>query len=194
MRFPGRLVINSAGGRQYPAEAPAAARPNLDQIFQDHAAFVMRVVRRMGTPAADVEDVAQEVFVVIHRRLSDYDPSRPLRPWIFGIASRTALAHRRKVGRRRVDLVASAPAIAVDPGQEQVIARKQARALLDAALDALDADKRSVFVAYDLEGMSMKEIAEAEGCPLQTAYSRLHAARRNIRAFVEATSDARETG
>ncbi|MEM9191384.1 MAG: sigma-70 family RNA polymerase sigma factor [Myxococcota bacterium] len=168
--------------------------PDLDTVFREHAAFVMRVVRRMGVPERYVEDVSQEVFLVLHRRLKDYDPARPLRTWIYGIASRTALGQRRRAHHRRERLDSSPELPAVDPEQERAMQRAEARAVLDRALDSLDADKRTVFVAYDLEGIPMKEIASGLGWPLQTAYSRLHAARRRVRESVEATDLRRSAG
>ncbi|MFN7701493.1 MAG: RNA polymerase sigma factor, partial [Deltaproteobacteria bacterium] len=68
-----------------------------------------------------------------------------------------------------------------EPEQEQELARRRARALLDLALDALDPPRREVFVLYELEGLGMREVAELLGLPLQTAYSRLHSARVTVR-------------
>lgn len=168
-----------------PPEPAVAAALDFDVLFRDHGAFVMRVVRRMGIPDADVEDVAQEVFLVLHRKRADYDPRLPLRPWIFGVAARTASAARRRAHRRYEVLDPAPTTPLVTPAQELALDVTRARSLLDRALDALDDDKRAVFVAFDLEEMAMTDIAALQGCPLQTAYSRLYAARNQVRATVD---------
>jgi RNA polymerase sigma-70 factor (ECF subfamily) len=159
-------------------------------IFRSHAPYVWRLLQRLGATAADADDLCQEVFVVVHRRLSEIDASQPLRPWIYGVAVRVASAHRR---RRRVLL---APLEAEDLGspatQCDAVEHRQARDVLREAICRLDDAKREIFVLHELEELKMPEIAEALSCPLQTAYSRLHAARIEVKAFF-ARLEARET-
>ena len=158
--------------------------PSLAEIFRDHAPFVWRGLRRLGVPESDVEDVCQEVFVVVHRKLADFEGRSSLRTWIYGICTRTASDYRRS-GRVRREVVTDAPPDAPQEGtQHDTVALKQARATLDRILDELDDEKRSVFVLYEIEELTMAEVAEAIGCPLQTAYSRLHAARKVVEAGV----------
>ncbi|MBX3193413.1 MAG: RNA polymerase sigma factor [Labilithrix sp.] len=159
--------------------------PPLAEIFREHAPFVWRGLRRLGVPEADVEDVCQEVFVVVHRKLGDFEGRSSLKTWIYGICARTASDYRRS-GRVRREIVTDAPPEAVQEGgaQYDAVALRQARATLDRILDQLDDDKRSVFVLYEIEELTMAEVAEALGCPLQTAYSRLHAARKIVEAAV----------
>lgn len=171
----------SAGTGQPPA--PAAV-PSLAEIFREHAPFVWRGLRRLGVPESDVEDVCQEVFVVVHRKLGDFEGRSSLRTWIYGICVRTASDYRRS-GRVRREVVTDTPPDAPHEGaQHDTVALRQARATLDRILDELDDDKRSVFVLYEIEELTMAEVAEAIGCPLQTAYSRLHAARKVVEAGV----------
>lgn len=159
--------------------------PALAEIFREYAPFTWRALRRLGIPEADVEDVCQEVFVVVHRKLGDFQGRSSLRTWIYGICARTASDYRRS-GRVRREIVTDAPPEAVhDPSQHDVVALRQARATLDRILDQLDDDKRSVFVLYEIEELTMAEVAEALACPLQTAYSRLHAARKIVEAAVQ---------
>jgi len=168
--------------------------PDVRAIVEEHAAFLLRSVRRLGVAELDVEDVAQEVLVIVHRKLAQYDVRCSMRGWIFGIASRVAADYRRsaRVRRERVsDLVPETP-VAAD--QEHALDRSRARALLDRALDELDEDKRAVFVLYELEGLEMQEVAEMLGCPVQTAYSRLHAARDRVRARLERALGERRLG
>jgi len=171
-----------AAGR---AGSGAAEVPPLAQIFREHAPFVWRGLRRLGIPESDVEDVCQEVFVVVHRKLGDFEGRSSLRTWIYGICARTASDYRRS-GRVRREVVTDTPPEAPqDGGQQDALALKQARATLDRILDELDDDKRAVFVLYEIEELTMAEVSEAIGCPLQTAYSRLHAARKVVEAGVQ---------
>ncbi len=160
------------------------AVPPLAEIFREYAPFVWRALRRLGVREADVEDVCQEVFVVVHRKLGDFEGRSSLRTWIYGICARTASDYRRS-GRVRREVVTDAPPeMAAEGGHEDVVALKQARAKLDRILDELDDDKRAVFVLYEIEELSMAQVADSLGCPLQTAYSRLHAARKIVEAGV----------
>jgi RNA polymerase sigma-70 factor (ECF subfamily) len=163
---------------------PPAGVPSLAEIFREHAPFVWRGLRRLGVPESDVEDVCQEVFVVVHRKLGEFEGRSSLRTWIYGICARTASDYRRS-GRVRREVVTDAPPEpSHEGGQHDAVALRQARATLDRILDELDDDKRSVFVLYEIEELTMAEVAEALGCPLQTAYSRLHAARKVVEAGV----------
>jgi RNA polymerase sigma-70 factor (ECF subfamily) len=163
----------------------AAHTPSLAEVFRREAPFVWRALRRLGVREADVEDVCQEVFVVVHRKLADFEGRSSLRTWIYGICARTASDYRRSA-RVRHEVVTDAPhETTSDALQHDVVALREARAKLDRILDQLDDDKRSVFVLYEIEELSMNEVAEALHCPLQTAYSRLHAARKIVETEVE---------
>ena len=170
-----------------PKTQPSGAKvevPPLAEIFREYAPFVWRGLRRLGVPESDVEDVCQEVFVVVHRKLGDFEGRSSLRTWIYGICARTASDYRRS-GRVRREVVTDAPPDAPhEGGQHDAVALRQARATLDRILDELDDDKRAVFVLYEIEELTMAEVAEALACPLQTAYSRLHAARKVVEAGV----------
>ena len=174
-----------AGGARRDDQAGAKAPlPSLAEIFRDYAPFVWRALRRLGIPESDVEDVTQEVFVVVHRKLGDFEGRSSLRTWIYGICARTASDYRRS-GRVRREVVTDAPPeTSHEASHEDAVALRQARRALDRILDALDDDKRAVFVLYEIEELTMAEVAEALGCPLQTAYSRLHAARKLVEAGV----------
>jgi RNA polymerase sigma-70 factor (ECF subfamily) len=158
------------------------AAAEVARIYREHGAFVWRALRRLGVAPSDVDDACQEVFVVVYRRLGEYEGRSQMRTWLYGISVRVAAGQRRKAHVRREvateePLEPDAPA-AGDP--EVALSDREALALLDRALDALDDDKRAVFVLYEVEGLEMPEVAEAVGCPLQTAYSRLHAARKEV--------------
>jgi RNA polymerase sigma-70 factor (ECF subfamily) len=153
--------------------------PTTVELFHAHASFVWRVLRRLGISDTDVEDACQEVFVVAHRRLDGFEGRSSVQTWLYGICVRVGGAHRRRA--RVHELPASAHhEQAADAPQEDEVALREARVELDRMLDRLDDEKRAVFVLFEIEELPMIEVAEAVGCPLQTAYSRLHAARREV--------------
>lgn len=159
--------------------------PTIAEVFREHAPFAWRALRRLGIPESDVEDVCQEVFVVVHRKLGEFEGRSSLRTWIYGICARTASDYRRSARVRREIVTDEPPEAAQEGAQHDAVAMRQARAALDKILDELDDDKRAVFVLYEIEELTMAEVAEALGCPLQTAYSRLHAARKIVEARVK---------
>jgi len=157
-----------------------------DNVFAESSPFVWRVLGRLGVARPDVPDVGQEVFLIVHRRLADYDGRVPVRAWIYGICLRQAADYRRRIRRRRELPADALPQRATPAGQERELELRRARARLFAVLETLDADKREVFVLYELEELPMNEVARIVDCPLQTAYSRLHAARKLVAAAFEA--------
>lgn len=160
--------------------------PDLESLIDAHATHVWRVLRRFGVPESDVADVAQEVFLVVHRRLADFEGRSRMRTWLYGICRRCAAAHRRRAHRRHEVPVASLPERSDAPPQDRALDGRRALAWLDEVLGGLPDQQREVYVLYELEELTMAEVAAAMGCPLQTAYSRLYAARRAVRQAIEA--------
>lgn len=183
--------------RDGPAAAPAIneevlSAASLTPVRPDEAAFaaayeaefeaVWLYLRRLGVPEADVEDAVHDVFVVAHRRYGAYDPARPLRPWLLGIAFRVAAQWRRR-HRLEVSVAEPEPERPDDArGPEELIASAQARSRLQAALSRLDLDQRAVVVMHDLNGLPAPEIAAALDVPLNTVYSRLRLGRAKVTA------------
>lgn len=164
-----------------PAPGPAVVgAPAFADVYTGHVAFVWRSLRRLGVREADCDDAAQEVFLVVHRKLAAFLGPSPIRTWLFAICLRVASDHRRRAAARRELVGERVPDQAMAAPQPEALARAQARALLDGILDRLDDDKRAVFVLYEIEQLCMNEVAATVGCPLQTAYSRLHAARKQV--------------
>ncbi len=159
-----------------------SSAPALDtaSLFREHARYVWRALRRLGVREADIEDVCQEVFVVVHRRLHDFEGRSSAGTWIYGIAVRVASDYRRRASHVREVVTESPPDQLSRDDPHDALAAYQARATLDQLLDQLDDDKRAVFVLFEIEELPMQEVAQALGCPLQTAYSRLHAARAKV--------------
>jgi RNA polymerase sigma-70 factor (ECF subfamily) len=159
---------------------PEMPRPTMREVFDEHAAYVWRALRHLGVPESEADDLCQEVFVVVHRRLASFEGRSSLRTWLYGICLRVASDYRRRA-RVRYERPAADPARDLaEPVGFAPDERAQARAELLALLDGLDEDKREVLVLYEIEGVAMMEVAEIVGCPLQTAYSRLHAARAKL--------------
>lgn len=155
-----------------------ATSPEFAAIFTEYAPFVLRVLRHLGVPAADLQDQAQEVFVAVFRGLPAFAGRSSLRTWIYGIGVHVASNYRRRAYVRHERSVSEPPEQSREADQPEALERNQNWPALRRLLDTLDAEKREVFVLYELEELPMREVAEACGCPLQTAYSRLHAARR----------------
>jgi RNA polymerase sigma-70 factor, ECF subfamily len=166
--------------------APEALElPTFDQVFEEHAPYVWRVLRRLGVRNADLKDVCQEVFIVVHGKLPTYNGRCSISTWLWGFCRRKASEYRRTPHVGREDLVEALPEQGEPPRQESDLDQRAKLRLLDAALATLDEDKRIVFVLHGIEDVPMKEIAEICGCPLQTAYSRYHAAQRLVEAALQ---------
>lgn len=159
-----------------PGVTPAVA-PELEAIYKDHHTFVWRSLRRLGVPDADVDDLVQEVFVVVHRRLGDFEGRSAITTWLFGIAYHVMQEHRRKGAaraRRELQVEEGRPPTAPD----RRLSRVEAVGVLDELLARLDEDQRNVFVMAEVAKLTAPEIAELTGAKLNTIYSRLRLARR----------------
>ena len=154
-------------------------RPEFESIYRDQFEHVWFTLRRLGVQERDLDDAAHDVFVVINRRLSDFDPTRPVRPWVTGITYRIASDERRRARHRR-EVMGDLPDSPSQRGPEHELEAKQAHALVMQGLEDLPMDQRAVFVMHELQGMTMPEIVEAIGAPLNTLYSRLRLARRKF--------------
>lgn len=154
--------------------------PDFDAVYARGYPHVWRTLRRLGVPEQDIEDQAHDVFLVVHRRLGDYDPDRPLEPWLSGIAFRVMCAARRRAHRRR-ERPGHGPWLEQQtcprPTPERVAVRREQQQLVLAALDRLDLDRRVVFVMHELDGIPCPQIAREIGAPVNTVYSRLRVAR-----------------
>lgn len=159
--------------------------PNLRAIFEEHADHVGNSLRRLGVRGADVPDLVQEVFVVVHQILPDYDPERPMWPWLFGICYRTAAAYRRRAFREVPDAGALTSERA-DSSENvlEAMRRQEDRQLVLEAIQHIELHRRAVFVMADIDGVAVPEIAQALGLGLNTAYSRLRLAREDFRTAI----------
>lgn len=157
-------------------------------MHAEHADFVYRSLQRLGVRTMDLEDALQDVFVVVHKKLDGFDPSLRLRSWLFGIAVRVAVAHRRKahLHRERGDTELERHLERdTQAGPEAEAMERQGRERLARILDKLTPEKRAVFVMFEIEGKTTVEIAEELGLALGTVYSRLSAARAEFQRALE---------
>lgn len=148
--------------------------------------FVSRTLRRLGAKPGEVEDLLQEVFLIVCRRRADYDPSRPLRPWIAGIVLKVVQESRRRGWRERLEGFVDAPDQARSP--EQQLATAQDRVVVMAALGRLPADQRMLLVMHEIEEVSVRDLADAMSVNLFTLYSRLKRARSTFAKEVRRAS------
>jgi RNA polymerase sigma-70 factor (ECF subfamily) len=151
------------------------------ELYEQYFSFVWRTVRFLGAPTEATDDAVQDVFLVAHRRLEDFEARATPRTWLFAIALRVVKDHRRS-RRRRLRLLDQARSIersfSATPFDRRVSAEMLQR--LTAALDQLREDQRMVFVLAELEEMSAPEIAASLHMNLNTVYSRLRVARQEM--------------
>jgi RNA polymerase sigma-70 factor (ECF subfamily) len=151
-----------------------------EAIFEAELSYVWTSLRRLGVHARDLEDVAHEVFMRAYENLSRYDPARPIRPWLFAFAFRFASDDRR-LARHRTELYGDdEPGRSGMPDAEQALVQRQREALVAAALDAIEIERRAVFILHELDEEPMPAVVETLGIPLNTGYSRLRVAREEF--------------
>ena len=167
------------------AEATAVSHESrFTELYEEHFAFVWRSVRLMGMSSDAVDDVVQDVFVVAHRRLGDFEARASPRTWLFAIARRVVSGHRRSL-RRRFRLLAklsSADRPSAPPTPYDSSTRSEAQRLVLEAVESLPEEQRIVFALTELEGMTAPEIASVLDVNVNTVYSRLRIARRALAA------------
>jgi RNA polymerase sigma-70 factor (ECF subfamily) len=176
-----RPLVEESGS---PPSSQGARPASFRSIYDAYIDFVWVCARRLGVPPGAIEDVAQEVFTVIHCRLHTLQRPESLRSWIYGVVRRTVSAyHRARRTRSAREEPGAAVADSVDPMQpsplDLALLSDEVK-LLWRLLGELDPPKREVLVLVELEEMTVPEIADAIGVPLNTAYSRLRAARREF--------------
>jgi len=172
-----------------PPILPSAVPQELScfEAYQSEFDYLYRTLRRLGVRPEDLEDQAQEIFLVLNRKWQEYDASRPLRPYLFGIAFRVVAAGRRKQQREEPRELEEVAADGEHPDEALDAART--RALVLRALARIPLPRRAVFVMHDIDETPMREIARALSLPLFTGYSRLRTARREFEAAVRALQE-----
>jgi len=165
------------------AVAPPKSEARLRTIVAEQFDFVWRSLRRLGVPEIDVDDCAQQVFVVAARRLDDIQVGSE-RAFLFSTVMRVASDARRSRGRRREVLHDDIEVFDDAPDPEEIASAHSARAVLDEVLDALPMELRAVFVLFELEELTTAEIAAVLELPSGTVASRLRRAREEFHRVV----------
>jgi RNA polymerase sigma-70 factor, ECF subfamily len=168
----------------YPVARPPS-QVEFDAIYRTHVDFVWRSLRRLGVREAALDDATQEVFIVVHRRFSDFRPGSSMKAWLFAIAQRTASDQRRWVRRKGnlLPLHEDMPTVADSPLEGAIT--RQASDIVMQFLEQLDESRRVAFILSDLEQMTAPEIGAALGVNLNTIYYRVASARKAFVAFLE---------
>ena len=172
---------------------------DFDAVYEEQVEFVWRAARRMGVCATDADDVVQDVFVIVHRRLAEFEGRAQLKTWVFKILVHVVRhywrTHQRKPGNRAGEDVTTLQTLMADheSGPAASLERVEALRILDRLLAALDEDKREVFVLAEIEQMTAAEIADIVDANANTVASRLRAARQDFEKAL-ARFRARELG
>lgn len=165
------------------------AKGNLDTLglfYDRYADDVRSFVARLGVATADLDDVTQQVFLVVIRASTRFDGRESARAWLFGLAVNVVRRHRRSLGEisRRLVAWASEPRAITTPAADEGYALQETAHRAHLALEELSSKKREVFVLFAIEGLSGEEIAVALDIPIATVWTRLHHARRELRALL----------
>jgi RNA polymerase sigma-70 factor (ECF subfamily) len=206
MVWKGIAVEDEAGSGDLPGDLPQAlddliVRCRLGEpaaqreLYDRYAVFVARAARRLGTPPEELEDVAQEVFWVVFRKLGQFRRGDAA-SWIYRICQRE-VQHRhrsRRIRRALARIFGAGTAPAEIEGQERVALRHEAERRVGEILAAMSAKKREVFVLFEIEGLSGEAIAERIGCPLDTVWTRLFHARREFTKIARARDFLQRAG
>jgi RNA polymerase sigma-70 factor (ECF subfamily) len=173
-----------------PEATRAATAVSPRSVAELGARFVPQTLRYLGVPDGALLDAAQDALVVALRRLGDFEGRSSLTTWLYGICIRVAHDYRRRNRSNRELLVEQMPEQISLAQQESAVEQGEWRRVLGALLDELDENQRAAFVLFEIQRLSMKEVADALGCPLQTAYFRHKSAReRVLEAFKRHTAE-----
>jgi RNA polymerase sigma-70 factor (ECF subfamily) len=159
----------------------------LEGVYREQFDFVFRCAARLGGPGIDPEDVAQEVFLVVRRKLRSFDGSAKLTTWLYAITLNVVRGLRRKARRQALLRLQLWPADEVAADRAEAV---EAHRTVYQVLDKLAPKKREVFILADLEGLSCDEIASIVGVKTETVWSRLHYARKEFAAHLDRLQSA----
>lgn len=164
------------------AASPPKTEDACVEAFERELDYVFETLRRLGARPSEVEDLAHDVFLVLHRNWPTLDTTRPLRPYLFAVAFRIFSAYRRR--RVREIPHSSVEAEDVGMGPERALQSKQSVALLHAALEQVPLRRRAVVILHDLDEVPIAEIAETLSLSRFGTYARLRKARKELAAAV----------
>jgi RNA polymerase sigma-70 factor (ECF subfamily) len=187
------MIVPARGSRGLPPAADreliaAVATGDLDALgvlFERHEPALRRYLVRMGIARSDADDLIQATFLDVVRASPRFDPQYSARSWLFGIASMMARRHRRSLGRAAARIASwiglQRSQASEQPTPADAFEHDRTLHAFARAFERLAAKKREVFVLVTLEGLSGEEAAVALGIPVNTVWTRLHHARRELR-------------
>lgn len=183
--------------REEPPQALAASAPStaldlgspgwFEALFHAELDFVVRSLLRLGVKQKDVEDVAQEVFLQVAKKASTYEAGRPVRAWLWGFARRLASDYRDLARHRYEHTQDDDHALGTansDPLSDAMSA--ESKSLIHQALLKLPEERREVVILYELEEMTLQEIADLTGTSINTIASRLRKGREELAVVAKA--------
>ena len=157
---------------------------DFDTVYETHVDFAWRAARRMGLGAADAEDVVQEAFVVVHRRLAEFEGRADIKTWVFKILLHQVRhhfrTHLRRPGDRAADDPGSVQELVTEQDPASALERSEAVDVLDRLLGQLDEERRVILVLAEIEQLTLAQIAEVTGVNPNTVASRLRVARQEF--------------
>jgi len=169
----------SSGGRG------ASSNEAFERFFAAHFTYAVHNLRRLGVRECDIDDVAQDVFVAVHRHFADYDPQRAAKAWLFAFISRLASNYRNLARIRRQQGLDDTVAAASDDDPESNAHRTSRSQFVRDVLLAMSEERRTALILHDLEELTAPEIALALELPLNTVYSRVRRAREDFKRIAE---------
>lgn len=190
---PARMTATAVPGPLAGAATDQAAAREFEAVYREHVGFVWRNLRRLGVPEAEIEDAAHEVFLVVLRRLAEFDGSAAITTWLHAI-TRGIASNRRRGDLRRQRRHAEAPQPGPADGPAEWLERSQAAASVAQFLATLAPEQRLVFELFEIEGLRAHEVAAALDLNVNTVYTRLRAARSRFAAFVAALHGGAQGG
>ncbi|MDF3065443.1 MAG: ECF-family polymerase sigma factor [Polyangiaceae bacterium] len=187
------VLVRELRAEAAPAEAPpetgkAPSAASFEELYERWFADVSRWVRALGAREADRDDLVQDVFLVVHRRLSDFD-GHNVAGWLYQIARRKVRDHRRLLWVKQLFGNTSVPLVdatlSTDRSPLRELETKQKRELLEELLGKLNPDQRAAFTLFEIEGNSGEEIAAIQCVPINTVWARIHKARKKLQEQAE---------
>lgn len=182
------LRADVAPAEKTPPEGGTPSELSFEALYDRWFDDVSRWVRALGAGGADRDDLVQDIFLVVHRRLSDFD-GQNVAGWLYQIARRKVRDHRRLLWVKHLFGNTSLPLgdamLTTKQSPLDELETKQKRQLLEQLLDKLNEDQRAAFVLFEIEGNSGEEIAALQGVPINTVWARIHKARKKLQEQAE---------
>jgi RNA polymerase sigma-70 factor, ECF subfamily len=187
------VLVKEPRAEAAPAGAPsmtggASSEQSFAALYDRWFADVSRWVRALGAREADRDDLVQDIFLVVHRRLPDFD-GQNVAGWLYQIARRKVRDHRRLLWVKHVfgstTVSPADAALTTEASPLRDLETKQKRELLEELLGKLNADQRAAFVLFEIEGNSGEEIAALQRVPINTVWARIHKARKKLQEQAE---------